>query len=380
MSTPSNFQELQNGFFNAFLTGMGFSEGDPVQLLQPSNPLIGGDNADTLLWQYFNFLPPESRTASFILSAGNQFLSNYQGVMSVLEAQPNDFESTVGKECADAWQEAIKDGDVKLGGDIGTAFRNWAMFNTQCSRVAVTGASAITRAFLDPIFAAQTNVLAYQPAGYKPVDFVPGYTDMVSLLSQAPSRSFNVDQGTWSTDITKSWTTKSHRGLFGLWGGSSTESHISQKFSSSGVSLRARFEHVVQFAASPGIWYSSAALGSAYNNPGKAPWIAGKPTTWDTTFGSNGNMQRFTANIIVVDTMTIKVTSEAKFTSTEQTDIHNNSSAGLWPFYNQGGSSGMHSYASFTEDGRMTVKITSQAGVPVVVACWVLPAKQYLGQ
>ncbi|HYH47192.1 MAG TPA: hypothetical protein VEG34_16045 [Thermoanaerobaculia bacterium] len=378
MTTPSNFQELQNGFYNAFLTGVGFNDGDPVQLLQPSNPLISGSNADTLLWQYFNFLPPDSLTASFMLSGGNQFLSNYQGVMSALEAQPNSFASTVGPDCLAAWQKAIQDGTVKLGSDIGTQFRNWAMFS-QWSKVAVTGASAITRAFLDPVFAAQTNVLGYQPAGAAAVNFVPGYTDMTAALAVAPSRSFSVSQGTWNTSVTQQWSQSQSSGLFGLWGGSSSQSSISQKFSSGGVSVSANFNHVLQFADGPGIWYSSAAFGSAFNNPGASPWIAGNPITWGTTFGPGGNMERYTSNVLIVSGMDVEVVSVASFTDDEQAQVNNNQGAGMWPFYNSSSSSGMNTTSSFNTSGNLTVSIKSADNVPVVVAAWVLPASQYLG-
>ena len=384
MSTPNNFEELQNGFFNAFLTGMGFKSGDTVQLLQPSNPLISGSTADTLLWQYFNFLPPDSLTASFILSGGNQFLSNYISVLACLEAAPNDFEKTIGKQCFDAWNKAIADGKVK---DVTPAnamvkYRNWAMFQSGCSQSAVQGGSAFARAMLDPIFAAQMAVMPYNPAvgGTQQVDFVPGYVDMTKLLANAPSRSFNVAQGTWNTDVSQQWSQSETRGLFGLWGNSSSSSSISKKFSSSGVSLAASFAHVLQFAPSPGDWYNSGTFGLAFENPKAKPWVDGCGKNWDNTFGSDGNMQRFAANAIVVDTMDITVVSQAAFSASEQQEVHDNSHAGLWPFYNTGGSSSVTSNATFDQQGNMTVRIKSTAGVPVVVAVRVLPAKQYLGQ
>ena len=378
MATPSNFGDLQAGFYNAFAQALGFAPGDPFQLIQPSPPLAGGDGADQLLWSYFNAIPPASLTHNTVLSGGNQFLADYQGVMAALLAAPNDVQSVVGPTCWAAYQVALKNGDVKPGA---VNFRNWALVNGACSQVAVKGASAIQAAMLDPIFAAQMNVTPYKPAGTEDVDFLPGYTKMVQLLKIAPSRSIAmISISNWNTSTSKSWAQNSSSGFFGLWGGSSSTSSLSQKFASSGVTLQASFGNVLQFAATPGDWYSSSALGLAFNNPLAAPWDPTKPTNWNNTFDSpNGNMQRFCANLIIVNKMNVTVTSQAVYSEQDQTTINQNSGGGLWPFYSAGSSSGSSTNLAFDAQGSMVITITSQAGVPVVVGCTVLPVSQYLG-
>jgi hypothetical protein len=296
--------------------------------------------------------------------------------MSALQAAPNNFKSTIGQACWDRYQKALKDGDVKTGP---VAFRNWALYCEPCSAVATSGASALAAAMLDPVFAAQMNVLPYKPAGTNPVNFVPGYSQMLALLKKAPSRSFEVTESSWQTDVSKTWTQGSDSGFFGLWGGSSSSSSISEKFASSGVSLKASFDNVLPFNATPGDWYSSAAFGLAYNNAGKAPWTAGNPINWDTTFGKNGNMQRFASTLLIVNKMDIAVNSMATYSEAEQTQIQHNQSAGLWPFYSSGSSGGSSTSASFDKSGHMTVRITSKANVPVVIGCIVLSAGKYLG-
>ncbi|WP_288588800.1 hypothetical protein [uncultured Methylobacterium sp.] len=121
MSQPQNFVDLQAGFYNALVQGLGFSPNDAIQVTQPSPPLVGGDSADQDLWAYLNSIPPFSLTMNTSLSGGNQFLSNYQAVMSALKAAPNSFESTIGPGCFAAYQAALKDKDVKPGA---VAFRN----------------------------------------------------------------------------------------------------------------------------------------------------------------------------------------------------------------------------------------------------------------
>ncbi|MGL4961503.1 MAG: hypothetical protein ACRC67_09745 [Inquilinus sp.] len=376
MANTKNFVDLQAGFYNALAQGLGYSPTDPFQLIQPSPPLTGGAEGDQLLWNYFNGLPPASLTQNTTISGGNQYLANYQAVMSALQAAPNNFKSTIGEACFNTYQTALQNGDVEPGP---AAFRNWALYNGTCSAVAVSGASALAAAMLDPIFAAQINVLPFKPAGTESVTFVPGYKKMLALLKKAPGRSFSVAAGDWSTDVSKTWTGGSDSGFFGLWGGSSSESTLSEKFASSAVSLSASFAHVLPFNATPGDWYSSSALGLAYNSPNAAPWNPESPITWDKTFGPQGNMQRFAVNLLIADEMEVMVTSSASYSTLEQTEIKQNSSKGLWPFYSGSSGSSSSTSVSFDASGEMQVKITSGPNAPVVIGCNVLAASMYLG-
>jgi hypothetical protein len=376
MSTPNSFLDLQAGFYNALSQGLGYSPKDPFQVIQPSPPLSNGLQADALLWNYFNNIPPFSLTQNTVMSGGNQFLSNYQGVMSALMAAPNGFEEVVGATCYNSFRNALQKDEVKPGA---LPFRNWAMFSECCSSVAVQGASALAAAMLDPIFAAQMNVTPYSPAGTSPVTFTPNFTTMFELLKKAPSRSFEVAQNNWNSDIQQSWSKGSNSGFFGLWGGSSSTSTLSKKFASGGVSISANFQNVLPFNTTPGDWYSSAALGMAYNNPGKRPWVSNNPINWETTFGENGNLQRFATSLLIANKMDIRVTSHAKYSEQEQTEIKQNSGAGMWPFYSSSGSHGSSTDVGFDSDGKMTVHITSDADVPVVIGCTVLSAGEYLG-
>jgi len=376
MADPKNFVDLQAGFYNALTQGLGYSSKDRFQLIQPSPPLTGGDQADEMLWNYLNNLPIESLTGNTSPSPGNQFLSNYQGVMSALQAGPNNFKSTIGPQCFDAYQAALKENDVKPGA---TQFRNWALYNGTCSEVAVSGASALAAAMLDPVFAAQMNVTPYRPVGEEYVDFSPNYKTMVTLLKKAPSRSFEVSASNWQTDVSKTWTSGRNTGFFGLWGSSSSTSTISEKFASGGVSVIADFKNVLPFNATPGDWYTSSAFGLAFNNPNKAPWAPNNPINWEKTFGASGNLQRFASTLLIVNRMDITVQSQATFSEAERAEIKRNEGSGLWPFYSSSSSGGSSTSSTFDANGRMTVKITSADGVPVVIGCMVLPAAMYLG-
>lgn len=373
----TTFLDLQNGFYNALSQGLGFPPGSPFQLFQPSAPLINNIQGDQLLWNYFNNIPPFSLTQDYIASGGNQFFSDYKALLSALQGAPNTFEKDVGEDVYKAWMAYVSTlTPLPAPSQLGQLFYNWA--SVYYPSVAVKGATALNDAALDPVLSAQLELLMVY--GNRQPDWVPGIMTLVAQLSVSPALSFGFSSSSMNSDVSKSWTKGSHRGLFGLWGGSSSSSSLSEKYASGGVTLNAKFAHVLTFAATPGPWYSSAAMGLAFSKQSGPPWKSGSPIDWQNTFDpKNGNMARFTASLIVVDSMNITATSEATFSQDEQTSITQNSSAGLWPFYNKGDSSGASTSVSFNEKGQMNTTISSQPNVPIVIGCNVVPVAQFVG-
>ena len=382
MSDP--FLDLQNGFYNALMQGLGFRIGDPFQVVQPSPPLASGPQADRLLWNYFNNIPPLSLTQNYIQSGGNQFFSNYTGLLSALvPATPSQFDKVVGPTISAEWLAYSR---VALPitfplNQFPQAFRNWAIRYGH-SAVASSGASAMAADFLDPITAAQTTVTSLyvdENLVFRQPDWIPDYNTLVQTLATAPSRSFDLSSSTMSSDVSKSWTNSSNSGFFGLWSGSSSTSSISQQFASNGVTVNASFAHVLPFLATAGQWYSSAAMGLAYSNRTGNPWNSSSSINWQNTFGSSGNLQRFAVQLIVVDTMNIEVTSQASFSTSDQNAIFQNSGSGMWPFYTSNSGSGSSTSTKFENTGKMTVHINSNPGVPIVIGINVLPVSDFVG-
>jgi hypothetical protein len=373
----STFLDLQNGFYNALSQGLGYPPGSPFQIFQPSTPLPHG-TSNTTLWAYLNNIPPFSLTQNYIASGGNQFFSDYSGLLSALQAPANTFQQDVGEACFNAFQTYINNlSTPPAPQQLPVIFRNWAIL--RYPSVANKGASDLSAMLLEPISAGQMAIMPYQ--GGRPADWSLNYSDLISQLNVAPKVSFQVNSSTMNSKVTNSWTQGSNEGFFGLWGGSHSTTSQSATFAAGGVTLTASFAHVITFSPAPGNWYNSSTMGDAYSNQASPPWIRPPDTTitWQNTFGSNGNMQRFAVNLIVVSEMSITVTSVATFSSADQQTIHNNSGAGLWPFYCSSSSSGASTTVSFNKEGQMTVHITSIAGVPIVIGCNVLPVAQYVG-
>ena len=375
-----NFLDLQNGFYNVLLGGLGLQK-SPVQLVQPSPPLPAGTPNSTL-WAFMNNIPPFSLTQNYISSGGNQIFSDYQALFSALQPSVNiNFDGDIGPTVSAAWQTYLNQLTTIPGPtQLPQLFMNWAF--SRYPSVAVKGSSDLSRLLLDPIGRAQMALMPYTSVAGSPArqpDWSEGYAQLVSQLASAPSRSFSSTEVQSNSNVSTTWTGGAHSGFFGLWSGSASSSAISEQYAASAVSMQASFAHVTTFTPSPGSWYDSGALGLAYSNKTGSPWGSGSSINWNNTFGSNGNMQRVAINLIAVEGMSITVTSSAVFSASEQTTITQSSSGGLWPFYSSSSGSSSHTGYSFNSAGHMTTTISSLPGVPVVIGIEVLPIGQYLG-
>lgn len=257
-------------------------------------------------------------------------------------------------------------------------FFNWASIHYP--DVADVGSADLSAMLLDPISSAGMALMPYSGHTPRPPDWSLGFPNLMQQLGSGPSVTFQVNSRQMNSNVSSSWTSGNNSGFGGLWGGSSSTSQWSQQFASSNIMVNASFAHVVTFGPVPGNWYSSSAMGDAYSHKSGSPWNPQSSINWQNTFDSqNGNMQRFTGSLIVVETMAITVQSDAVFSSADQSTIESNSSAGLWPFYTTSSSSGASTSASFDQQGHMTVKINSTPGVPVVIGGNVIPVDKFVG-
>ena len=374
------FIDLQNGFYNAISEGLGFPAGSPFQLLQPSPPLAAND--DTALWAYFNSIPPATVTSFYTPSAGNQFFSNYRGLVSALTAPPTGFVGDVGPQAAADWRTyLLSQKPIPPASQQPQLFLNWAM--VMYPEIADAGAADLSSILLNPIGAAALGLMPYAGAGATPPDWSMGYAGLVSMLSTAPSRSFMMSSANSNQSLSHAWSQSNRDGLFGLWGGSSSQDTVTQKYAGSSVVVNAQFAHVMSFVATPGAWYSSAAMGNAFANQSGLPWkttTPPNPINWGNTFDpATGNLARFAASLVVVSGMYIQVKCTAQFTGSEQQTILQNSGAGMWPFYSSSGNSGSTTSTSFDDNGALTTTIQSDGSTPIVIGCNVLPVAQFVG-
>lgn len=244
------------------------------------------------------------------------------------------------------------------------------------------GATDLTLLTKDPIGAGIAALNTYDDANGTQ-EWSRGFNDLTAELAQAPRLDFTFDSATANSSTASAWASNSEAAFFGVWSSASSSSAQSQEFASSRVSSAGSFDHVTTFAVSPGKWFNSETLANAYaHSPSTSPptpWNPNSTVNWDNTFGPNGNFERVCANLIVVSGMRITVTSQPTFSRADQDTIQSNSSAGMWPFYTRNDSANSHNEGTFDSSGRMTATISSVPAVPIVLACTVIPMKQYVG-
>lgn len=377
----STFLDLQNGWYNGFSQGLGQSS-DSFQIIQPAPPIASGSAANSIFWAYYNNIPPFSLTQQFAASGGNQFYNDYRGLLSALvPSREINVKEDIGAANYAKWQAyVLRLPTLPSMNQIPTMFRNWAMF--YAPSVANIGSSDYAAILLDPIATAQNELaLIYTDAQGLPINFdwQLSYTDMVNQLNSSPQRAFSFNSNSMNSNVSNSWTGGSDSGFFGLWGGSSSTSSISEQFAASNVTVNASFDNVLVFANTPGAWYYSSAMGLAYANQSGNPWSPGSSINWNNTFGTNGNMQRFGANVIVASGMSVTITSDASYSTLDQQTITSSGSAGFWPFYCGSSGSSSTNTATFNEKGNLQITTSSIQGVPIVLGVNVLSAGEFVG-
>lgn len=369
-------QTLQSKWYNIVTTALG---ADPTQflLLQPSPPL---GNTSDLLWAYFNNMPPRSLTASFNPSGGNQLYSDYRAVISQLNSQAG---STFKQDLGDyftKWQTYLQGlNPMPTIEELPNVFQSWALVNAN-PRVAQLGATDLRNVSNDPIYRASLAVQDQSRFMNGVPNFSQTIEDLRSAIPSASSYSLNFDTATAQSNVQNTWAQGNIDGFYDLFSGSASSQYsaLATKFAGSEVTIAGSFAHALRFVATPGSWYSAAALHSAYATSDNTMWQHGTPN-WDTTFGPSGNMQYFTASLVVVDGIDLTITSSASYSSDEQKEVQANMSVGFWPFFSMGGSGGYSSSATFNDKGQMQVRITNPPGNPVVLGANVVSAAQFLG-
>lgn len=369
-------QNLQNGWYNSLVSGLGLS-GNTFQLMTPSQPV--GLTSDSI-WQIFNTIPPQSLTQQ--ASAGgniNRFFDDYSAIVNTVNPPVNQ---KLAQILGDSYQSWLTYWRNDTSSDTQEqAFDKWSSKNVDPSQQA-----AAKTAFLQ----AQNNVIsvavkAVNDPSAKNANGTPIFTKDISALNQgivsSASASVNFDSHTADSNVQNTWAKGSVGFVYDFFslGGGGSYSSLSAKAASSRVTVSATFDHVMTFTAGPGNWFNSAALNYAYKDSSYTVWPAGTNPTWASTFGPNGNMQRFCTSLVVADGINMTMTSSATYSSTDQQTIIAEAKGGFWPFFSASAQGGHSSKVTFNSDGEMTVTFQNPKGAPFVLGLNVQQINALLG-
>jgi hypothetical protein len=363
---------LQNRWYNGLVTELLL---DPAtfQISQPSPPVTPSDQG---LWAYENVIPPASLTFNHSLFTGDPFFDEYAAVIDLLEFPESSFEQDIGEKTYQEWSEYLNQlSPPPPQNRLPALFREWAMKNAP--DVMAVGASKLAQIILINSF--QKAVEPYQGPTAKPVDFIGTYADLLQVLGNSSGNRLSFDSSKTSDDVGETWTGGKDVDLHGLWTGSSPNHRLSCRFAESKVTVSARFKAYTVWTSTPGPWYNSGLLQMAYSSRTTPPWPQEADPTWDDVFGPDGRMLRFIASLVVVDSVSSTVASDAIYEKSDQQTILSNAPKGLWPFYTPTKSGDVTNEVTFDRASGMKIETVTQSGNLLVLGANVLGIAQYLG-
>jgi hypothetical protein len=363
---------LQNRWYNCLVTKLQLDPNMIFQIRQPSLLF----HSDQGLWAYQDVIPPASLTFNTSIYKSYLFSDEYAAVISELEFPTNKFRQDIGEDNYQKWLtylETINPPPPER--QLPALFRKWSLLNAPS--VMSVGVSDLSKRVL--ISAAQKGLLPYQGPNAKPIDFSETYAQLVQILDNSAGGSFSFDSNAISNDVGNTWTGGNNIGLDGLWAGNCSTSRLSRRFALSSVTVSIQFQSYTVWTSTPGAWYSSSLLNTAYSSEATPPWPINANPTWDEVFSQDGSMQHFIASLVVVDGMKATINSDVSYSKTDQQTIHRNASKGLWPFYAPTKNGSVTNLVTFDNTKGMKIETVTQTANPIVIGNNVLGVAQYLG-
>lgn len=389
-SAGEAMETLTQQWYNALVAGLSLSP-KSFQLYQGTQSI---GSTSEFIWNILDAIPPKSVNNYYNPNQSNNFSQDYQAVIGNLKpASDNSFEACMA-DYFNQWMTYL--GSADCPDDIfdsanlmSKGFKKWAMINApsqmNCS------ASLIESFYNDVVTIANTMFASAQAAG-KGYAYNVTIADLNNAITSAPAKSFTMNSKTASSSVTHTWAKASTSVFFDIFsfGGGGSYDKLTTQATSAGLNISASFKHVTTLPGAPLAkastnpilkgytpWYNSAAFGRAFGTKDNTVWKNGAPS-WDTTFGTDGNMQRVTDTLVIVDGIDITITSETSYSYEDQQTIKAQANAGVWPFFSASGSGGSSTDVTFSDSGAMTVKISSPAGNPQLIGVLVTPVGDFV--
>lgn len=364
----NSFTAITNAWYNQLCKSLNLSV-DHFQLVQP----VAICASDEALWACKNQVAPNTLKYNYWYYDQPAFFSEYAAIVKQLQFPDSSFEKDIGKTVYAKWNDYLKGlpqppPESALPG----IWFQWAMLNAPS--VANIGRTDLGCQVL--IKGAQAALAPYLGSNAQLPEFSPSFTNLITTLQASPSTSFSFDSGTANPDVSNSWVPGNDPVFFGIYTGSWCGYLLNKKFAQSAIAVSTQIDHFAVVPVTPGAWYNSGLLHLALASQSVPPWEAG--ASWNTYFGAGGTLHYAIGAVVVLDGISLTLTSNAFFTSEEQSIIKSQAMPGYWPMYGPQLSGISTNDISF-DSGTMTINFRVTAGNPVIIGNNVFAIGQYLG-
>ena len=381
---------LTEQYYNAIVGQIHLSD----QQFQLAQGNVALDKTTQNLWSMMDAIPPKSIVHEWTPGGLNTLSSQYGALISrIQDTATGAFQAAMGDYYA-AWQAYLKANPPSDGKTIIEVYSNWAYQLSGMPPDQAGKTLGLYQAALNgPV--TQANI-AWAVAGGQTA--IKAYTQTIetvdNTLSGAPAGSVSINSATQSSDTSHSWAEGGVEGFYDVFfgGGEGSYDHVSSEVIASELDFQIGFSHVTTIPVTPLAngtvtagpttykpWYVPAALLLAYSNNDNNTWQTGTPD-WSTFFGAQATLPRVASGLVIVDGITITVTSGKSIDTASRTEVKSAFEAGYFPFFGVAGAGGWTTTTSFSDEGIMTVTSTCPQGNPQVLGMLQSPISTYVSE
>jgi hypothetical protein len=382
-------ETLTSQWYNAVTTSLHLSP-DQFQLVQ-GNIAVGSTSPG--IWALMDSIPPQSISQSWTPQGYNSFSGQYGALISRLkDSSYGSFQAAMGSYYT-AWMSYLQAHPpaTVTPQAVVAEFQGWSAINMPADQ-AQTALSLLAAAFNGPI--AQANILwaaAGGPSGVKAYQQTIETIDYT--IGTAPSGGAQLDSATESSDTSHTWAKGAVEGFYEVFFGEAGAEYdaTTLDLTQAGLAITAQFDHVATIPVLPLAqgtvvsgpttyqpWFVPQALSNGYENNNYNVWQPGSPS-WSSFFGDGGSLLRTTTALIVVDGITISMTSEYQVQQSEQQQVKTEFAAGFFPFFGVEGEGGWSNSVSFSDSGEITATSTNPVGSPQILGILQSPINSVIG-
>lgn len=370
-------QTLTSQWYNALVSSLNLSP-DQFQLVQ-GNISIGSTSPG--IWALMDSIPPQSITQNWTPQGYNSFSGQYGALIARLkDSSYGAFQAAMGSYYT-AWMSYLQAHPpaTVTSQAVVAEFQGWSAINMPPDQ-AQTSLSLLAAAFNGPI--AQANILWAAAGGPSAIKAYQQTIEVIDYtIGTAPSGSVELNSATESSDTSETWAKGAVEGVvddfFGEAGGEYDDTTLD--LTQAGLVISAQFTHVATIPVLPlsqgtvtsgpttyPAWYVPQAVTDGYNNNNYNVWQPGTPG-WTSFFGDGGSLPRATTALVIVDGITISITSEYQVQESEQQSVEAEFATGFFPFFGIEGEGGWTNNTSFSDSGEITVTSSNAVGSPQIL-------------